>query len=50
MKKQFVDQFNYYKKRTIKNIKFNDNKREEKIDSIELNKEKLLKVKIEFPN
>ena len=42
-------QFNNYKKRTNKNIKFND-KREEMIDSIELNKEKLLKVKIEFQN
>ena len=44
-----LSQFNNYKKRTIKNIKFND-KREEMIDSIELNKEKLLKVKIEFQN
>ena len=44
-----LSQFNNYKKRTIKNIKFDD-KREEMIDSIELNKEKLLKVKIEFQN
>ena len=44
-----LSQFNNYKKRTIKNIKFND-KREEMIDSIELNNEKLLKVKIEFQN
>ena len=44
-----LSQFNNYKKRFVKTIKYNDN-REEIIDSIELNKEKLMKFKIEYLN